>query len=83
MATFTYFYVLQSELDPSRFYTSCSQELRRRLIRHNRGEVTHTSKWKPWRIKIYIAFSNRDRARTLENYLKPSSGRALLKNAYR
>jgi putative endonuclease len=49
------------------------------LIRHNRGEVPHTSKWKPWRIKTYIAFSDKDRARRFEKYLKSSSGRALLK----
>src|SRR5207248_4185361 len=48
-------------------------------IRHNRGEVPHTSKWKPWRIKTYIAFSDNDRARSFEKYLKPSSGRAFLK----
>ena len=79
MGTFTYVYVLQSEMDPSRFYTGCSQDLRRRLITHNRGEVPHTSKWKPWRIKTYMAFSDKDRARSFENYLKSSSGRAFLK----
>ena len=79
MATFTYVYVLQSEADPSRFYTGCARDLRRRLIRHNRGEVPHTSKWKPWRIKTYIAFSAKERAGSFEKYLKSSSGRAFLK----
>jgi hypothetical protein len=41
MGTFIYVYVLQSEIDPSRFYTGYSEDLRRRLTRHNRGEVPH------------------------------------------
>jgi putative endonuclease len=78
-ANFTYVYVLQSEADPHRFYTGCTDDLRARLIRHNQGEVAHTSKWKPWRIKTYIALSDRKRARTFETYLKSSSGRAFFK----
>jgi predicted GIY-YIG superfamily endonuclease len=79
MESFTYVYVLQSETDPSRFYTGCTDDLRARLIRHNHGEVPHTSKWKPWRIKTYIALSDRERARSFERYLKSASGRAFLK----
>jgi predicted GIY-YIG superfamily endonuclease len=79
MGHFTYVYVLQSEFEPSRFYTGCTDDLRDRLIRHNHGEVTHTSKWKPWRIKTYTAFSDRDGARSFEKYLKSASGRAFLK----
>jgi putative endonuclease len=79
MGSFTYVYVLQSEADPNRFYTGCARDLRARLIRHNLGEVRHTSKWKPWRVKTYIAFSNQERARNFERYLKSASGRAFLK----
>ena len=79
MVPFTYVYVLQSEVDPSRFYTGCTNDLRDRIARHNRGDVPHTSKWKPWRIKTYIALSDRERARSFEEYLKSASGRAFLK----
>ena len=79
MGNFTYVYVLQSETDLSRFYMGCTDDLRARLIRHNRGEVPHTSKWKPWRIKTYIALSDRERARSFEKYLKSASGRAFVK----
>jgi predicted GIY-YIG superfamily endonuclease len=50
-------YVLQSETDPSHFYMGRTSDLRERMIRHNGGQVPHTTKWKPWRIKTYIAFS--------------------------
>jgi putative endonuclease len=79
MGSFTYVYVLHSEADPSRFYTGCTDDLRERLIRHNRGDMPHASKWKPWRIKTYIALSDQERARSFEKYLKTASGRAFLK----
>jgi predicted GIY-YIG superfamily endonuclease len=72
-------YVLQSEADSRRFYTGCTQDLCKRLVRHNNGEVPHTSKWKPWRIKTYIAFSDRVQSKAFERYLKSVSGRAFLK----
>ena len=77
--TFTYVYILQSERDPTRFYTECARDLRERLHRRNRGNILHTAKWRPWTIKTYIALSDRGRARDLEAYLKSASGRAFAK----
>jgi len=51
MGNFTYVYILQSGVDPERFYTGCTSDLRKRLAQHNNGDVPHTAKWKPWRIK--------------------------------
>jgi predicted GIY-YIG superfamily endonuclease len=79
MGKFTYVYVLKSERNPERFYTGSTREHRERLIRHNSGKVPHTAKWKPWRIKTYIAFSDSERAVAFERYLKSASGRAFLK----
>jgi len=79
MAGFVYIYVLQSLADPARFYTGCAHDLRKRILRHNKGCVRHTAKWKPWRLKTYIALSDERRAREFERYLKSSSGRAFLK----
>jgi putative endonuclease len=79
MAKFFYVYVLQSHVNPERFYTGLTDDLPTRLKRHNSGQVLHTAKWKPWRLKTYIAFSNRFRAAQFEQYLKSSSGRAFLK----
>jgi len=79
MAKFPYVYVLQSHVDPERFYTGLTDDLFMRLKRHNSGQVLHTAKWKPWRLKTYVAFSDRSRAAQFERYLKSSSGRAFLK----
>jgi putative endonuclease len=79
MRSFFYVYILQSHLDPERFYTGLTDDLPIGLKRHNSGQVLHTAKWKPWRLKTYIAFSNRSQAAQFEQYLKSSSGRAFLK----
>jgi hypothetical protein len=43
------------------------------------GQVSHTAKFRPWRIKTAIAFTDRQRAIEFERYLKSSSGRAFAK----
>ena len=83
MGKFTYVYVLQSERDPKHFYTGRTLDLRERLIRHNAGKVPHTAKWRPWRIKTYIAFSDPTRVVEFEQYLKSASGRAFVKKRLR
>ena len=79
MGGFIYVYTLQSETDPSRFYADRTQDLRARILRHKSGQVRHTSKWKPWRLKTYLAFSDASWAIALEHYLKSASGRAFIK----
>ncbi|HJT80503.1 MAG TPA: GIY-YIG nuclease family protein [Chthoniobacterales bacterium] len=82
MSKFTYVYVLQSEADPDRFYTGCAEDLRVRITYHNCGKVRHTAKWMPWRLKIYVAFSDRLTARRFERYLKSASGRAFARKHF-
>ena len=72
---FTYVYVLQSTLEPSRHYTGLTDDLQDRLRRHNAGECAHTAKYCPWRIRTATAFQDRDRAAAFEQYLKSHSGR--------
>jgi putative endonuclease len=57
-----YVYILESDSCADRFYTGVTSDLKARLARHNAGEVAHTSKFMPWRLKTYIAFSDRRRA---------------------
>jgi len=54
----TYVYILRSLRQPERYYVGVTADLRSRLRRHNAGEVTHTSKYAPWAIKTYVAFSD-------------------------
>ncbi len=73
-----YVYILESH-DSEHYYVGVADDLRARLAKHNAGEVPHTSKYKPWRLKTYIAFSDEDQAVAFEQYLKSASGRAFAK----
>jgi putative endonuclease len=73
-----YVYILES-LDSQHFYIGITDDLRARLAKHNAGEVPHTSKHGPWRIRTYVAFSDKALAIAFEKYLKSGSGRAFAK----
>lgn len=75
----TYVYILQSEADLDRFYVGLTDDLKNRLPSHNAGRVAHTSKYRPWRLNTYVAFSDKSRAVLFEKYLKSASGRAFSK----
>ena len=53
-----YVYILQSEEDEARFYIGATLNLKRRIDEHNAGHSIHTSKFRPWRLKTYIAFED-------------------------
>jgi predicted GIY-YIG superfamily endonuclease len=73
-----YVYILHSETG-GHFYVGITDDLRARLKMHNAGKVPHTSKYKPWNLKTYTAFSDESQAFAFERYLKSPSGRAFAK----
>ena len=77
--TFHYVYILCSESNPPHFYTGLTDNLDARLKHHNSGGDPHTAKYRPWRIKTAIAFTDLEQARAFERYLKSPSGRAFAK----
>jgi len=74
-----YVYILECLAEPARHYVGLTGDLPARLRRHNAGEVSHTSKFTPWRVKSYFAFSDEARAVDFERYLKSGFGRAFAK----
>jgi putative endonuclease len=76
-----YVYILES-LDAGHFYVGITDDLRARLAKHNAGGVPHTSKYRPWRLRTYVAFSDEDLAVAFERYLKSGSGRAFAKKHF-
>lgn len=79
MNNFCYVYILESKIMAERYYVGLTDELGARLAKHNAGGVPHSAKFKPWRIKTAIAFTNRAQAIAFETYLKSGSGRAFAK----
>jgi predicted GIY-YIG superfamily endonuclease len=71
-----YVYLLQSEAMAAQRYVGLTSDLKRRLAEHNQGKSPHTSKFAPWRLVTYIAFSDLRKAETFERYLKSGSGHA-------
>ena len=74
-----YVYILTSLDQPDRHYTGVTSDLKARLAKHNACEVPHTSKFAPWKLKTYTAFSDEKQAFAFEQYLKTGSGRAFAK----
>ncbi|NQT10669.1 MAG: GIY-YIG nuclease family protein [Desulfobacteraceae bacterium] len=76
---FYYTYILESRKSITRYYTGFTEDLESRLESHNSGQNPHTARYKPWRIKTAVAFTDRQRALDFEAYLKSPSGRAFVK----
>ena len=74
-----YVYILTSVNSPDHYYVGITDDLKVRLKMHNEGKVSHTSKYMPWTIKTYTAFSDEQQAIKFEAYLKTASGRAFSK----
>lgn len=66
-------YILQSLVDETRHYTGFTKDVNKRIQKHNNGEVSHTSKYKPWKIINYTAFESQEKAMSFEKYLKSHS----------
>lgn len=73
-----YVYILTSQ-EHDHYYVGVTDDLQARFENHNAGRVLHTSKYKPWNLKTYVAFSDPDQAVAFEKYLKSPSGRAFAK----
>lgn len=72
-------YILQSESDSERFYVGITTDVDRRLSEHNDGKLPSTVRYRPWRLRTYVTFSDDTLALAFEKYLKSGSGRAFAK----
>lgn len=71
-----YVYVLKCSDDRS--YIGCTEDLRSRLERHQKGEVPATMKRLPVKLYSYFALPDKITAFNFEKYLKSGSGRAFI-----
>jgi putative endonuclease len=69
-------YMLRSDTFPDQTYIGYTTDLSARLHTHNSGGSAHTSKFRPWSLVVYLAFSRKFRALEFEIYLKSHSGNA-------
>jgi putative endonuclease len=62
-------YILQSEIDQS-YYIGYSQDVNKRLVEHNLGTSTYTSRKKPWKIVYTESVQTKTEALKRERFLK-------------
>ncbi len=71
-----YVYLIRSKAFPKQRYIGFTTDLKKRIDTHNAGGSVHTSRYKPWKLISYHAFSEKRRAQEFEYYLKTGSGKA-------
>lgn len=76
---FYYVYILNCK---NGFYTGCTNNLKDRFNRHNKGEVVATKEQKPLTLINYFAFRDKYKAYNFEKYLKSGSGRVFIKKHF-
>jgi len=74
-----YTYVLLSKKD-GKFYTGCTNNLRKRLEEHNKGQVQSTKHRIPLDLIYYEACIYREDAYRRERYLKTGKGKRYIRN---
>jgi len=72
-------YILISNVDES-LYIGQTQNLEKRMIKHNNGYIKSTKAKKPWNIIHYKECSSRAEAMKLEKYLKSLKKRSAVLN---
>ena len=71
-----YVYLIESLYAEGQRYLGMTTDLKQRLEQHNAGRSSHTSKFKPWKLTTYIAFTDRAEAEAFERSVKSGSGHA-------
>jgi len=56
------------------YYTGCTSNFEKRLIRHNHGEVQYTKSRLPINVVTRIMYRDKHKAYEFERYLKSGSG---------
>ena len=60
------------------YYVGCTDNLKDRIDRHQKGHVPATAKRLPIKLDFYIAIADKYKAFEFEKYLKSGSGRAFI-----
>ncbi len=74
-----YVYLLQSISTPDNTYVGYTEDLRKRLKKHNGGFVLSTKPYAPWELIFYEAYKDKRDAKRRELYFKTTKGRKALK----
>ena len=59
----SYLHLIESLSVQGERYVGMTTDLKQRLREHNQGKSSHTTKFSPWKIITYLAFSDRAKGR--------------------
>ena len=75
-------YVLESTRNPDRHYIGLTSDVPARLAAHNDARSLHTTKHGPWKLLVWMEFTDAAAAARFERYLKTGSGRAFARRHF-
>ncbi len=64
------------------YYVGCTDDLKERIERHQKGYVPATKNRRPIELEFYVALVDKYKAFIFEKYLKSGSGRAFVKKHF-
>ena len=64
------------------YYIGCTDDLKDRLKRHQKGQVPATAKRLPIKLDLYFGILDKYKAFNFEKYLKSGSGRSFIKKHF-
>jgi len=73
------YYVYTLRCSDGNLYNGCTDDLKERFARHQKGYVPATVDRRPLALVTYTSLPDKYRAFELEKYLKSGSGRAFIK----
>jgi len=77
-----YTYIIESIRFPGKRYIGHTGDVDQRLSEHNDGKCNATKRFRPWKLRLYLAFETLEQAREFELYLKSGSGKAFTKRHF-
>ena len=72
-------YVLQSALN-GQLYVGFTEDLSKRIIAHNGGDVISTKAYRPWSCIFHECYTNKADALRREGYFKTTAGKRCIEN---
>lgn len=70
------YYVYLLKLKDNSYYTGSTNDVKKRLAKHNKGDVLATKGKRPVELVFYCAFPTKKKTLEFEKYLKNGSGQA-------
>ena len=74
-----YVYILISQRNPAKYYIGFTDNLEKRLNKHNANQTYYAKRYSPWQLQTYTYFKCKEKALSFEKYLKHGSGFSFLK----